>query len=719
MNLEIRFTLPNQDPQTVTVRDRILIGTLMSNDAVIRAPGIEPIHAMIEVLDDGSEVLTDLGSQSGVQINGKDIDVEVKIKIGDVISLGDVKIDVLAFGASAKENFRTATTQMTKDKSGTNSNIDLPDPPKQVEVTKTHGNKAPPPIESSSAGLDATQFSNTSSSNNDIPSMQEDAPAKKKNVLFSPKAASPSGDVLEVVSYWGDTVLDVELFHPTYKGYETCTIGVPPHAHMLAGGKSDIKSYPFIDVSTKGFKIRQLQDMKSRIRKAGKVVEKKGSGSVSLGQKDIAQIAHGPVKYFIMFVKPPSLRLPRSNDKDRVFATMVALAALFYLAILPAIYMSEGVKDDPMEDDIWSIVNLPEKKEKPKPEVVIPKPKQKIAEVPKPKTPPKPPKPKPKPPKPVPPKQVKKPVKVVKKPQPKPVAKPTKTLANKPKKPKKANAKKGMVSTGAKKPNLKLPGRRIAKKKLGLSGGAKGGGKLNPRGGGKRRGKSKNDLKGVQGGAKNKASGVNLSKLGLGVGKVLNTKGAGAIKTNFSNSAGGAGGGAGSGRKNYGLGGPGKGRALAVSGSGGAANNFGSGFGGSGSGQGGSGGLGGAGLTKGFGRGKGGTGRSAPLVPAKDPVIAGGLSQQEVQAVIRANLNQIRHCYEQLLQRSPSAQGKVKVRFVVKPNGRVGSAKITKSDIRDMVLRGCVTGKVKRWKFPSPRGGQPVTVNYPFVFNPL
>ena len=107
------------------------------------------------------------------------------------------------------------------------------------------------------------------------------------------------------------------------------------------------------------------------------------------------------------------------------------------------------------------------------------------------------------------------------------------------------------------------------------------------------------------------------------------------------------------------------------------------------------------------------------MVPASDPVIAGGLSQQEVQAVIRANLNQIRHCYEQLLQRSPSAQGKVKVKFVVQPNGRVGSAKIVSSDINDSVMRGCVTGKVKRWNFPKPRGGQSVTVNYPFVFNPL
>ena len=187
-------------------------------------------------------------------------------------------------------------------------------------------------------------------------------------------------------------------------------------------------------------------------------------------------------------------------------------------------------------------------------------------------------------------------------------------------------------------------------------------------------------------GVKNKkASGVNLSKLGVGAGHVLSKKGAGAIKTNFCQLSWWRWWWIGSASKTFGLGGPGNGNQLAVSGTGGAANNFG-GFGGNGSGRGGTGGLGGSGITSGFGRGKGAS-RVDVVVPASDPVIAGGLSQQEVQAVIRANLNQIRRCYEQLLQRSPSAQGKVKVKFVVQPNGRVGSAKIVSSDINDSVMR--------------------------------
>jgi hypothetical protein len=49
----------------------------------------------------------------------------------------------------------------------------------------------------------------------------------------------------------------------------------------------------------------------------------------------------------------------------------------------------------------------------------------------------------------------------------------------------------------------------------------------------------------------------------------------------------------------------------------------------------------------------------------------------------------------------------------------VTSVSVTDSSISDSMMRGCVTGKIQRWAFPKPRGGQPVTVNYPFVFNPL
>ena len=67
-------------------------------------------------------------------------------------------------------------------------------------------------------------------------SQDEDLKTVKK-IYFLTRHAKPSGDVLEVVSYWGNTILDVELFHPTIKGQDKVTIGVPPKANFLSGGK--------------------------------------------------------------------------------------------------------------------------------------------------------------------------------------------------------------------------------------------------------------------------------------------------------------------------------------------------------------------------------------------------------------------------------------------------------------------------------------------------
>lgn len=712
MNLEIRYSPPNQSRQVVPVRDRLMIGSLLSNEVVIRASGVEPIHAMIEVLENGVHLLTDLGSQSGVLLNGKKIDVESPIKIGDKITIGNVLVEVFAYQAAVAAQFQSAEPERTRA-GDTNSQRDKmmsQNPPRRDAEVDDHDE------EDMSDNPRATVRSEPAG---------HDRGSDGGDLLFSPRNAKPSGNVLECVAYWDDTVLDADMFHPKIKNNERVTIGIPGRAHFLAGGTDEIKSFKLASVTRDGYKLYLRRDMTARIRRGGKVIEESGDTSVELGRNDIAHVSHGALKYFLMFIKPPVLELPRQAAKDPFFFSIIMVSALLYFLTIPAIYLTKGPKDDNKDDDIWSIVNQPEKqKEMPKPP---PKPKVEVAKV---ETPPppkvEPPKPPPKPPTPVPPEAKPKPVE--KPQQTKPVEKPVEKkteLAEKPvekpqppKAPAPAPKNQGMVSTGAKAPDFKNPGKQNNQKQ-GLSGGERGGGKPDPAAGGARKGNEQNDLMGAEGGAKNKASGVNLGALGLGVGKVLNKSGAGAIKTDFKDSAGGAGGGAGSASKTYGLGGPGAGSRLGVSGTGGAVNNFG-GFGGNGSGAGGSGGLGGEGLGKGFGKGgPGGAGRANVEVPPGDPVVTGGLTTQEVQAVIRANLNQIRHCYEQLLQRSPNANGKIKVNFVVNAEGRVSSSSIQSDTIGDSVMAGCVTSKIVRWAFPKPRGGQNVNVNYPFVFNPL
>ena len=755
MALELRFTIPGQVERRVRLdQEHMKIGALLSNQVVLRAPGIDPIHALIEEGEDGSRFITDLGSATGVKLNGQHIDVEALIKGGDTIAIGGLSLKVV------ETEEKIAPPQV------------VPGIATVPAVPATAPVRAAATVRSSADDVVQRRDDTVSAvaASSDTRAGNGDQPERKKDMLFSPRKARPGGDVLEAVAYWGDTVLEVELFHPTYKGFDKVTIGDPTKAHLIAAGPSSFDVHQLARFSGSGFKLTLKDGMRTRLRKGGKVEKIDQAGEVALGNRDIAHIRYGAVSYFLMFVKPPPLDFPRTGPRDPLFMALMSIAMLFYLILVPVAWTHQYGPEKKDKDDIWQVVQVPEKdkpveKEKEKPKEK-PKPEIKIAEK---KTPPKkPPPPKPKEEvkpakpiekeKPVQPKPVEKPVEQKKptealkptpkaerpdkaekaeaKPAEKPVAKPEPNKAagaTGPKTPTPSLSKLagvGMPSTGASKPDFKLAGPTLPNTALGKSGGVVGSG-MN-QAGAPIKGVGKADYKGVEGVANNKPAGVNLSKLGLGVGKIMSKTGPGAINTNFKDSAGGAGGGMGSASKTYGLGGVGSGKSLGLAGASGAANNFGSGSGGLLGGQGGSGGGGGNGIGPGFGgggggaggaggKGKGGSGhgRANVEVPAGDPVVSGGLTAQEIMAVIRANLNQIRHCYEQLLQRSPSASGKMGTTFTIDTGGRVTAVNVSQDTINDSMMRGCVTGKIQRWPFPKPRGGQPVTVNYPFVFNPL
>ena len=718
MNLEIHYTPPNQSRQVVPVRDRLMIGSLLSNEVVIRASGVEPIHAMIEVLENGIHILTDLGSQSGIYLNGQKVNVETPLKIGDKITIGNVRIDVFQHQVAAVP-FAAPYVPDVARAQGTDSSASY----RRTSVA-TSAPRASPGYDDDDDDDDHDGEDSVHDGRSTV--LMGGFGDGNASVLFSPKNAKPSsssGNVLECVAYWDDTILDVDMFHPKIRDNEHVTIGVPGKAHFLAGGSEEIKRYRLASVTPDGYSIKLRSDMTARTIKGGRVSDQSGEKSLELGKNDIVHVTHGAIKYFFMFIKPPVLDLPRTSARDPLFMAIILISAFFYLATIPLILLTKSTSKE-NQDDIWAIVDTLDKKELPKlPE----KPKIEVAEVKKEPPPPvEPPKPPPKPPAPVKPEEKPKPVE--KPVQTKPVEKPVKELAKtppspvtpKPPTPKPEDSAKAGMAKLADKPDMKNPGKVVANKPQGPSGGALGGGKPNQAAGGAIKGNTSADIKGVEGGKPNVASGVNLGKLGIGVGKILDKNAAGAIKTDFKDSVGGVGGGSGSAAKTTGLGGPGAGKTLGVSGAGGPGNNFG-GLGGNGSGAGGAGGLGGAGLGSGFGRGngKGGQGRADVSVPPGDPVVSGGLTNQEVQAVIRANLNQIRHCYETLLQRSPNANGKIKVNFTIAASGMVSATSINSDTISDSAMAGCVTGKIQRWKFPQPRGGQQVQVTYPFVFNPM
>ncbi len=99
--------------------------------------------------------------------------------------------------------------------------------------------------------------------------------------------------------------------------------------------------------------------------------------------------------------------------------------------------------------------------------------------------------------------------------------------------------------------------------------------------------------------------------------------------------------------------------------------------------------------------------------------VQGSLDRELIRRVIRANIGQIRYCYESELQAKPGLAGKVAVRFIISPSGDVAQAQVAEgSTLNEARLSECIRVRVRSWKFPSPKGGGNVIVTYPFLFKP-
>ena len=122
----------------------------------------------------------------------------------------------------------------------------------------------------------------------------------------------------------------------------------------------------------------------------------------------------------------------------------------------------------------------------------------------------------------------------------------------------------------------------------------------------------------------------------------------------------------------------------------------------------------------GFGTGSGRLGGSnrPPAVGRDGTSVQGSLSRDVIQRMVRVNVGRIRQCYEHALQKAPNLTGRVSIRFVIGPTGKVVQASDSGSTLGDPGVIACVLAAVRRISFPSPTGGGPVVVTYPFVFSP-
>jgi TonB family protein len=101
----------------------------------------------------------------------------------------------------------------------------------------------------------------------------------------------------------------------------------------------------------------------------------------------------------------------------------------------------------------------------------------------------------------------------------------------------------------------------------------------------------------------------------------------------------------------------------------------------------------------------------------------GSLAKAVIRDVVRANIHDVRSCYNARLAATDAPaganittpRGRVAVEFTIGPTGAVRRSKVASNDTGDGALGRCIAGAVKRWKFPEPEGGGKIVVTYPFV----
>ncbi len=99
-------------------------------------------------------------------------------------------------------------------------------------------------------------------------------------------------------------------------------------------------------------------------------------------------------------------------------------------------------------------------------------------------------------------------------------------------------------------------------------------------------------------------------------------------------------------------------------------------------------------------------------------VVMGSLDGDVIIDFMDRRQPQLSHCYERAIGEGQSISGRIIVRLMISPLGRVVEAAVdTKfSTIENPRMRECVLGIVKRMIFPEPLGGGSVEVDYPFTF---
>ncbi len=113
------------------------------------------------------------------------------------------------------------------------------------------------------------------------------------------------------------------------------------------------------------------------------------------------------------------------------------------------------------------------------------------------------------------------------------------------------------------------------------------------------------------------------------------------------------------------------------------------------------------------------SGKRVPRIRIGQVTLTGPLPIEVVQRIVRQNFGRLRVCYDNGLRANAELEGKVTVKFTIKPDGSVGTVDDgggTTLPDKDMIA--CLRRAFGTLSYPEPENGGAVVVLYPMVFSP-
>ena len=109
---------------------------------------------------------------------------------------------------------------------------------------------------------------------------------------------------------------------------------------------------------------------------------------------------------------------------------------------------------------------------------------------------------------------------------------------------------------------------------------------------------------------------------------------------------------------------------------------------------------------------------SGSVAAEEAEVDSADIDQAKLAAFVKARMGLIKACYENALKRNPKLKGKIAVRFTILETGGLADVVAAQNSLGAPEVAACIVNTMRSWRTQFRPSG-PVTVEYPFVFQPV